>query len=154
MNLKKKEALTTDSPCLPAFIFISEILLFCQQCNAVDVENSKKPGRGMTIAESLETFRWLWCRKGENAQKRSLLTIKVHGRVVGTARFLEQRSYGKVHEKLELHWKPFFTEAVRVEHYTILDSTVVRTEPPEDVHVSKILACFERELQPVGIRIY
>ena len=48
----------------------------------------------------------------------------------------------------------FFTEAVRVEHYTILDSTVVRIELPDDVHVSKIRACFERELEPIGIRTY
>ena len=53
---RKKKALTTDSPCLPAFIFISGNL-FYQQCNAVDVENSKQPGRGMTIAKSLDTFR-------------------------------------------------------------------------------------------------
>ena len=32
----------------------------------------------------------------------------------------------------------FFTEAVRVGHKTIFDSTVVRIELPDDVHVSKI----------------
>ena len=125
---KKRKGKKGVNVCLRLFSY-REILLFYQQCNAGDVENSKQTERGMTIAESLETFRWLWCRKRENAQRRSVLTIKVHGRVVGTARFLEQRTYGKVHEKLELHWKPFFHWGCqgRTLYYTRLDSSSNRT---------------------------